>query len=175
VRGPALAAVLAAAGLLAACGDRTRVEPPEIHYGQDVCSACGMIVSEERFASAAVVEDAEGRREALIFDDLGCMMGHLRRLERGTAGEEAGRVLARFVRGYAGTGWVEAEEAAYVRSDEIPSPMGSGLAAVRDSGGADELLDRYPGRILSYTELREIEASEGLLAPPPARRTQSKE
>ena len=59
------AAVLAAGLILASgCGRRSDTGPPELHYGQDVCAACNMIVSEERFAAAVVarIDGAAGCR-----------------------------------------------------------------------------------------------------------------
>ena len=44
-------------------------EPPEVHYGEDVCDACNMIISEPRFAAAYYTEDGAVRR----FDDIGDM------------------------------------------------------------------------------------------------------
>ena len=42
---------------LAACTARaSQPTPPKIHYGEDICTDCGMIISEPRFASAYAVE-----------------------------------------------------------------------------------------------------------------------
>ena len=42
--------------LLASCSARPgEPQPPEINFGQDTCDACGMIISEARFAAAIVL------------------------------------------------------------------------------------------------------------------------
>ena len=58
-----VAIAIAVAG--AGCADRSADGPPVVHYGQDVCAACNMIVSEERFAAALVVktDGLDGHRD----------------------------------------------------------------------------------------------------------------
>jgi copper chaperone NosL len=90
---------------------------PAIQYGRDRCDACGMIISDARFAAAA----RQGARVSR-YDDIGCLARH------------AGRELARGqAQGYvhdAGTEqWLDAGGAAYVRSPAIRTPMGTGVAA----------------------------------------------
>ena len=53
-------------GLLAGCAGASEARPPAIRYGQDV-SEHGMIISDPRFAAAALPE----RGEAILFDDIG--------------------------------------------------------------------------------------------------------
>ena len=44
--------VMAAAG----CSSSDPTAPPTVYYGQDVCVMCGMIISDERFAAAMIVD-----------------------------------------------------------------------------------------------------------------------
>lgn len=67
-----LLAMLVAA--LGACGGAESYDkPPEILYGQDVCSNCNMIISEENYASAYWTTNGEARR----FDDMGEMLAYM--------------------------------------------------------------------------------------------------
>jgi nitrous oxide reductase accessory protein NosL len=61
--------ILVLALALAACGGAPGAEPtpPTIHYGEDICDICGMIISEERHAASYVTEDGVGH----AFDDIG--------------------------------------------------------------------------------------------------------
>lgn len=63
--------LLPLAFLAAACGNQASAEPapPTIHYGEDTCDFCGMIISEERFAAGYLTQAGEER----IFDDIGNM------------------------------------------------------------------------------------------------------
>ncbi len=119
-------AACAAAGLvvLACCESSPLTGPPVLKPGRDECAACGMLVSDQRCAGSLLVE-RDGRREHLIYDDIGCM------LEAERDGASLGQVIERHVRDYSGDGWLEAGRAAFVRADPkaMPTPMGSGIVA----------------------------------------------
>jgi hypothetical protein len=91
--------------------------PPAIRYGLDRCDACGMIISDARFAAGARQGSA-----AFRYDDVGCLARHMAR-----------ELAAGRARGYvhdAGTEqWLDAAGAAYLRSPAIRTPMSTGVAA----------------------------------------------
>jgi copper chaperone NosL len=143
--GPSSALLLVAglALILTACGGAGGAEPtpPTVHYGEDICEFCGMIVSEERHAAAYVTEDGHGHS----FDDIGDMVqAHL-----GTHEE----VLALFVHDYEDEAWIRAETAHYVLSDNLTTPMASGLAAFTSSDEAHTLAVELQGQVLTFDEL----------------------
>jgi copper chaperone NosL len=128
---------------LTACRPAADAEPtpPTVHYGEDICEFCGMIVSEERHAAAYVTEDGHGHS----FDDIGDMVqAHL-------ATQEA--VVALFVHDYQDEAWIRAETAHYVQSDTLTTPMASGLAAFASSEEAQALAAELQGQVLSFDEL----------------------
>lgn len=136
-----LIAVLAL--VLTACGGTAGVEPtpPTIHYGEDMCELCNMIISEERHAAAYVTEDGHGHS----FDDIGDMVqAHL---------ETQKEVLAFFVHDYEDEAWIRAETAHYVLSDNLTTPMTSGLAAFTSSEDAQALAAELQGQVLTFDEL----------------------
>jgi copper chaperone NosL len=157
-RAASVAIALAAfAGLSTAGCDRLPLdEPPELHYGEDPCAQCRMIVSEERFATAVVAE-RDGRLEVFPFDDVSCQL----RWEESTSAE----VRARWVHDHGTGAWLPAADAFYVRSTSIRSPMGSGVLARSSRSGAEEEAGRRNGDVLTWTELRA--GRSGLTAPPP--------
>jgi copper chaperone NosL len=141
------AAALWLAGILlwttAACGAGANAEPtpPTIHYGEDVCEACGMIASEARHAAAYVTRDGH----AHIFDDIGDMAKfHVARQED---------VVAFFVHDYEDKEWIRAEAAHYVRSVEVTTPMLSGLAAFASPEEAKGLAAQLQAQVLTFDEL----------------------
>jgi copper chaperone NosL len=135
-------------GILTACSRDPLTGPPELRVGRDECAECGMLIADDRFAAAILIERA-GRREHTLYDDLGCMLDH----ERKTLGE--GAIVDRFVRDYDTRAWLRATDAAYALVDEksFPTPMGSGLLAVQDRTRAEELARRYAGKALDYADL----------------------
>ncbi|MDR7418618.1 MAG: twin-arginine translocation signal domain-containing protein [Armatimonadota bacterium] len=91
--------------------------PPVLRYGQDRCDACGMIISDPRYAAAA--RDAAGVRR---YDDIGCLLGHAGAALR--SGQARG-----YVHDAETHEWLDAGAAAFVRSPAIRTPMGFGIAA----------------------------------------------
>lgn len=140
-RRPRLA--LAALALLAACARGVpEAGPPEIHAGADECDHCRMILSDPRFAAAAV--DASG--ETARFDDLACLLNYL-----AGWGE---RPLSAWVQDYDRSGWLRAEAASFVRLPHLPTPMGSHLVAVSSRDRAEELgREGADGEVLHWRDL----------------------
>ncbi|MFN8176830.1 MAG: nitrous oxide reductase accessory protein NosL [bacterium] len=154
-------ATACAATLLAACARSKPLLPPSVRWGEDVCSACGMIVSEERFAAAAAVAGQGGRVEMRVYDDIGCLV-------RDGASAGAGRVLARWVHDHGDLAWLRAEGALYVRSASLQTPMGSGVAGFSSRARAEAFRGQKDGEVLDWTGLTAAGAAGGLGAPPPA-------
>ena len=144
-----------------ACDRGGKVEPPTVHYGEDVCARCNMIVSEERFATAYVADPGDGAIEPFVFDDIGCMFAH----EKKNAGAS---VRGRWVHDAGDLRWIEAATAHFVRSPEIRSPMGSGILAWATRESADASAGREKGEVLDYPELQAVDRDSGLLTPPTA-------
>jgi copper chaperone NosL len=123
-----LIGILVGAIFLAACGGKANVnEPPEIVYGQDVCSRCNMIINEERHAAAYWTVDGEAR----LFDDTGGMFVYQQE-----TGEE---VASYWVHDLQTGDWLRAEEAYFVYDPSQVTPMGFGLLALADEAAARSL------------------------------------
>jgi copper chaperone NosL len=141
----ALSILLSALLLLGftACGGRANAEPtpPTIHYGEDICELCGMIISEDRFAAAYVTTDGHDH----IFDDIGDMVqAHPEKQEE---------VMVFFVHDYENQNWIRAETAHYILSDNLPTPMLSGLAAFSSAEKAKAFATEIDGQVLTFDEL----------------------
>jgi len=102
-----------------------------------------MAISQKKYAAEIVDKDGT----AFKFDDLGCMF----RFVRQRALKDT--VEARFVTDYRSQRWLPAENATYVKSASLPSPMGSGLIALENRADAEEYSQRYHGRIVTLDEL----------------------
>jgi copper chaperone NosL len=129
--------------MLTACGGQASAEPepPTIHYGEDICEFCGMIVSEERYAAGYI--SADGQQH--VFDDIGDMVQHYL-----ATGED---VTAFFVHDQASRTWIRAETATYTLSADLPTPMLSGLAAFPSRDEAAGFAAEWGGEILTFDEL----------------------
>jgi copper chaperone NosL len=115
--------------------------PPEIRYGEDACDHCGMIINEPRFAATYVTEDGETRR----FDDIGNMMVHYAQYREDVA--------TFWVHDYESEEWLQAEQAHYVLSSSIRTPMGHGVVAFDSANDAERLAGANDGRVLDFQQL----------------------
>ena len=113
-----------------ACGDRPQTGPVEVHYGEDVCERCRMIISDQRFAAQYVTKKGYTKK----FDDIGCLAAELKT----DGGEDIASGI--YVADFASGGWIDARTAHYLKSAEIASPMGYGIAAF----GSEEALRSDP-------------------------------
>jgi len=127
--------------LLVGC-ETKNVEPVALVPG-DMCSYCKMAISEKRYAAELV--DSEG--EAFKFDDIGCMANFLKS-KKNTA-----KIVAHFVMDFNERQWIKAEEAYYVRSSELATPMNGGLIAFKEEAKAKGAVDRYHGKLIRFEDL----------------------
>jgi copper chaperone NosL len=128
---------------LTACANNASAEPtpPTIHYGEDVCEFCNMIISDERYAAGYITEDGQQH----IFDDIGNMFrNHL---------QKSDKVTAFFVHNYENKSWIRAEKAAYVQSSQLTTPMLSGLAALESPEKAQVLAAELQGHVMTFAEV----------------------
>ncbi len=136
--------LLLAAFFLSACAPKsTAPQPPEIAYGQDVCDACGMIISDAKFAAATLLYNGEVRK----FDDIGDMIVY--HMDHPEA-----QVKAWFVHDYQSEAWIRGETAFFVQSDPLKTPMGGAIAAFEKRGAADALANELSGKVYTLAELR---------------------
>lgn len=134
-----LLAVLAAT-LLSACASG----PQTVHIGSDTCAHCSMVISDDRFA--AQLQTSRGR--TYTFDSIECLASFAR----------ANPAVMNSARGAwvslldAPGSWIAVEDAAFLRSEELRTPMGGGLAAFVSEDAARVL----SGVVVSWTDLLEM-------------------
>lgn len=159
IRSLAWFALLVATLVLTACGGgQAPLEAPTIYYGEDVCDQCNMIISDERFAAATIVETSEGRTDSRVFDDIGGMfLYHSKHPEL--------KVLARYVHDFETKEWLSAEDAFFVHSEEIHSPMAHGVIACTTRERAERLAGQFNGQVLDYEGVLAL-AEAGAFAGP---------
>ena len=130
--------------LLASCKPRPEgPQPPEIRYGQEACSACGMVIDQPRFAAATLLLNGE----VLKFDDLGEMLSY--HMDHPEA-----QVAAWFVHDYPSEEWIRGETAVFVHSESIQTPMGGGIVAFADPAAAKAFAAERNGKIYNLDEMR---------------------
>ena len=128
-------------GLVAAGCAASSVDPPAIRYGESACAECRMLINEARYAAAAVTRTDE----PVVFDSTECLLRFLRR-----NGTSMARV---WVHDYGADRWLVSDEAFYVVSPELTTPMGQGVVATASAPEADRLAGTVHGRVLRFAQL----------------------
>jgi hypothetical protein len=105
---------------MAGCGGGEEI--PALRYGEDVCAACGMDVTDPAFAALAVTSEGERRP----YDSIECAVRDLRAHDPSLRGE----VL---LPDHADPGTLHPWRAMTVVRADYPSPMGGGYAAFVDA------------------------------------------
>jgi len=127
--------------LTTACA-REKPKPVDIDPG-DMCQSCKMAISQKKYAAELVDKDGA----VFKFDDIGGMLRFVRQHSLND------KVVARFVVDYRTQHWLQAENATYIKSASLPSPMGSGLIALENRADVEEYSQKYQGDILAFGDL----------------------
>lgn len=122
-------------------------ERQEIYYGEEECSHCSMIISEPRFAGQLLT--SKGRH--FNFDAIECMVAFI---ESETT--EKGDIHSIWVPGFNNEAWIPADEAHYLRSDNLQSPMSMNLSAYQDLSAAEEYRRNYTGEVLTWNDVQNL-------------------
>lgn len=136
--------------LASACAGSAAADgPPEINYGRDLCVNCGMIISEERFAAAYRLPDGTER----IFDDLGGLIRH---------GQETGEldVADVWVHDYETEEWVAAEDAHFIVTRSVATPMAFGIVSFGDEARAAGFAHGLDASVVSWAAVRDLPVAE---------------
>ncbi|MCS7222399.1 MAG: nitrous oxide reductase accessory protein NosL [Anaerolineae bacterium] len=142
MRGQVLVGLVIIGFLILGCQPPVSLDKaPDIRYGEDVCDKCRMIINEARFAAAYVTRQGEVRR----FDDIGDMVQYHQ--------EHAEEVAVFWVHDFETEEWLRADQAFFVSSADIHTPMGHGIVALGEKDRADRLAASSQGRVLTWSEL----------------------
>jgi copper chaperone NosL len=128
---PALALLLMVTGFTACT---PKAEP--IKYGVDSCHTCRMGITDTRYGCELVT--AKGK--VFKFDDVACMVRHIKADEKGEKG-----FRMKLVADYTNKGkWLDATKAYLLVCEAIKSPMGSNVMAFEDAAAATVALKQTP-------------------------------
>lgn len=119
--------------------------PKPIAYGSDGCHFCSMTIVDKQHAAQFMTK--KGR--SYTFDATECMINHLKEIDPSTIG-------LYLVNDYNAPGeTVDATEATYLISENIPSPMGEFLTAFATHEDAQKAQTRNQGTLYTWNELLE--------------------
>ena len=124
--------------LSASCSEDNKKGPVDIQYGQDICERCKMIISEERFSSQLISE----KGDVYNFDDIGGMLLYL--AEKNISPENSKIYVKDFNTGK----WLAGDDAVFIITEDIRTPMNYGIIAFSDRKSAVETVSSHGGRLV---------------------------
>ncbi|MFK7811600.1 MAG: nitrous oxide reductase accessory protein NosL [Maribacter sp.] len=117
--------------------------PKPIAYGSDGCHFCSMTIVDKQHAAQFMTK--KGRSYA--FDASECMLNYLKEIE-------AASVALLLVNDYNAPGeTIDATQATYLISENIPSPMGEFLTAFATEEAAQKAQTENQGKLYTWNEL----------------------
>lgn len=119
------------------CSDNGGFKPAKINYGEDICAACLMIISEQKYSAQYILSDGSVKK----FDDIGCMVNYIKNTQN-----EIDRISAIYVRDFESNNWINAKEADFVYSWQIKTPMGYGFIAFTNDYEARNFIKSNGGK-----------------------------
>ncbi len=129
--------------IIVSCSNDNELKPVDIHYGQDICERCKMIISEEKFSSQIIQHDGT----VYNFDDIGGMLVYILDNQIDTENKKV------YVKDFQSKKWLASDEAVFLNLEDINTPMDFGLVAVSDKQLAIDMISEHPGIITgSYNE-----------------------
>jgi copper chaperone NosL len=118
--------------------------PAAIAFGQEACAHCHMTIIDPRFAAELVTRTGK----VYAFDDAGCLAAFA---VSGPVGPE--RVHSAFVTDFRHPGTlIPVQDALFVRTDSVRTPMASNLLAVPRAAG-DSLQAALGGTLLDWSQV----------------------
>ncbi len=119
-------------------------QPEPINYGTDACHFCKMtIVTKTHSAQAVSVKGKQFK-----YDAIECMVNDINT-------ENHAELSVVLVANYLNAGeMIAAENATYLVSENIPSPMGGNLSATSNKADAEQLKSENGGDILDWNTLK---------------------
>lgn len=122
-----------------------KIEPQKIEYGKDQCSYCKMNVVDKTHSAQYVTK----KGKQFKFDAIECMVNDIN--EKGS-----NEIAIYLVADYSNPGvMIDANNASYLISKAIKSPMGANLSAVSTKIKAEELQAKHDGKIYTWETLKQ--------------------
>ena len=118
--------------------------PKAIVYGSDGCHFCSMTIVDKQHAAQFMTK--KGRTYS--FDASECMLNHVKEIDKTTIGQY-------LVNDYNAPGEIiDATQATYLISENIPSPMGAFLSAFSTKADAERAQKGNGGKLFNWSELQ---------------------
>lgn len=117
--------------------------PQPINYGSDNCENCLMTITDPRYGSELITD----KGKIYKFDSIECLAAYSEKLN-------SDEIASMWVTDFGGnTKFVNTQNAFFVKSENLRSPMGLNLTAFSSDRDLMKTIDQYGGKSLTWNEL----------------------
>lgn len=118
--------------------------PQTIDYGNDGCHFCKMTIVDKIHGSELITD----KGKVFKFDATECMLNY--------TAENSELINTTLLTNYyeAPTKFINVEEATFLISENLPSPMGANLTAFKTKESAEEVLSEKGGKLYNFESLK---------------------
>ncbi len=120
--------------------------PEPIKTGVDQCYFCKMTVSDARFGAEMVSK----KGKVFKFDDISCLLSYMK-MDEGPSNADAKVYVVDFCGAHT---LLDAQQAHFLKSDALKSPMGSNVAAFQHSDSLRNIQQHVAGNQIQWIDLR---------------------
>ncbi|MDN5907481.1 MAG: nitrous oxide reductase accessory protein NosL [Staphylococcus equorum] len=132
--------------LLTACAPKD-FEAKVLNSERDVCPICNMSI--EHYQHATQIIYSNGDYE--IFDDIGCMIDYYHQ-------KDSEQFEIMYVNDFETHSWIDAEEAYYLYSAEIWTPMNYGIVGFQNKNDREHFSREYPtSEMMTFEDVLEFD------------------
>ena len=129
-------------------------EPVPIHFGEDGCSYCRMIISDQRFGGELLTS----KGKAYKFDSIECMTAYIIKEKKGSE-----KLYSLWTIDFNNPEtFVDATQAWYLHSEELKSPMGANLSSFKNNTEVKTVQNIYNGEAIRWQQVQDLVQQEWL-------------
>jgi copper chaperone NosL len=119
-----------------------------IHFGEDICSHCKMIISDQRYGGELLTAKAKPYK----FDSIECMAAYILKENEGSE-----NIYSLWTIDFnKPEKLINADQAWYLLSNSLKSPMGLNLSSCLTHDNAESLKNLYGGEIMHWAAIKEV-------------------
>jgi copper chaperone NosL len=150
LKGKACALLIAALFFASSCAPA----PEPIAYGKDVCVFCKMLITEQQYGAVLVTRKGKNHK----FDSVECLAAIV--LQKTIPSDD---IHSMWTVSFDAPGTLIAvEDAIYLHSPNLRSPMGLNVSSYRTRSFAKEMRERYGGAVIGWQEVLQLVEVEWL-------------
>lgn len=132
--------ILILCGIIVSCNKA----PRDLEYGRDECYYCSMKIVEKKFGAQMVTE----KGKIQMYDSAECLI-------QDVLNHPEKKYSFLKVTDYLTDKWIDADQAYFLVSQNIPSPMGANLSCYKSQKEVDALQKKNGGKVFNWNEIKQ--------------------